>query len=230
MMKLITALCLIILLSAGFSSCTFEREETDCVAYIKKNMMEPFSDFRVENNAVQLIGNRNTKIPAGEVAVTLWGKSRFGYSVISYWRRIQQGEFKPQFDFSEVDLIELATLGRMYSKGEDSLRIVYDQILQDFKREKYSCSIYYDLPAWSFTKLQHPETQIGFTRHISQHIGNRPMLLKYPFIRINEFVFTDIRKKGILKEGDTIYVNCGGRGYNYRTLSEFDVKKLKKSY
>lgn len=230
MMKLITTLCLIVLLSAGFSSCKFEREEKDCVAYIKKNMMEPFSDFRVENNSVRLIGNRNAKIPAGDVAVTLWGESRFGYSVISYWRRIQQSEFKPQFDFSEVDLIELPSLGRMYGKGKDSLRIVYDQIMQDFKREKYSCSIYYDLPAWSFTKLQHPETQVGFTRHFSQHIGgSRPMLLKYPFIRINEFVFTDIRKKGILKKEDTIYVNCGGRGYNYQTLSDFKVKNLKKS-
>lgn len=129
MMKLITALCLIILLLAGFSSCKFEREETDCVAYIKKNMMEPFRDFRVENNSVQLIGNRNTKIPAGDVVVTLWGPSRFGYSVISYWRRIEQSEFKPQFDFSEVDVIELPSLGRMYGKGRDSLRIVYDQIM-----------------------------------------------------------------------------------------------------
>lgn len=230
MMKLIPLLCLIILLLAGFSSCKSEREETDCVAYIKKNMMEPFSDFRVENNRVQLIGNRNTKIPAGDVVVTLWGPSRFGYSVISYWRRIEQGEFKPQFDFSEVDVIELSSLGRMYGKGKDSLRIVYDQIMQDFKREKYSCSIYYDLPAWSFTKLQHPETHVGFARHFSQHISeSRPMLLKYPFIKINEFVFTDIKKKGILTEKDTIYVNCGGRGYNYQTFSEFNVKKLKKS-
>lgn len=227
-MKFISALCLIVLLSASFSSCKFKQKEKDCVAYIQKNMMKPFSDFRVENNSVQLVGNRNAKIPAGDVAVTLWGRSRFGYSVISYWRRIQQGEFKPEFNFSEVDLIELPSMGRMYGKGEDSLRIVYDQILRDFKREKYSCSIYYDLPAWSFTKLQHPETRVGFTRHFSQHIGSRPMLLEYPFVKINEFVFTDIKKKGILKEEDTIYVNCGGRGYNYRTLSGFDVKKLKK--
>lgn len=228
-MRPIAFFCLMILLSSGFPSCTFEKkEETDCIAYVKKNTMEAFSDFRVEDNRVYLEGNRNTKLPAGDIAVTLWGGCRLGFFAVSYSRRVEQEEFKPEFDFSEVDMIELQTTS--YTRENDSLKIVYEQIMQDFNREKYSCSIYYDLPAWSFTKLQHPETHIGFTRHFTQHIGSKPMLLQYPFIRINEFVFTDMRKKGLLKDEDTVYVNCGGSrgGYSYRKASDFDTKTLKK--
>lgn len=226
-MKWSIAVCLTCLLLSGFSSCEFERKEENCIAYVKKNTMEPFSDFVVKNGRVQLAGNVNAKLPVGEIDITLWGESKFGLFEISYWRRIEQQEFKPEFDFSEVGIIELLTEGTSYTQQDDSLKIIYDQIMQDFKREKASCSISFDLPAWCFGKLQHPETHIGFTRHFSQHIGSRPMLLKYPFIKINEFVFTDMKKKGILEMEDTVYLNCGGRGYNYRKVGELNLKSLK---
>lgn len=216
-----------LLLMSIFSSCGEQKtpqrsvKVDEEIVYVKKTFMKPFSGYEIKDGKVHLSSPYNNVLPAGQLQVALEGTCPKGDCYLIFERDVGDQQMNYTFDFNDLDRLGINQV--VYSKGKDSIRSYYDMVIKFIEKRTLYVTVFYELPAICEKVLPNPESKVGFQRHFSQEFGGRNRILIRPYIRLNSFLLTDLRKKGLIREDQKAYCNDGtGTAYRYRKISDLN--------
>lgn len=207
-------------------SCSNEiKEQKHCTYYLKKRLIHEFSEIHLNDDGSFKLNSKNYFYPVGNLQVILECETQNSNFYLFYEKEILTQPFNGNFTLENLVRIE-------QSKNNENTSWVINQ--KDFKKKSRefikiikksfkSVDIRFDIPAICTKTLPYKEFKNGFTNPLTQSISkDYSKLIFNDYIKLNQFVFNDLKSKGLILNRDTIYERCLGSS-RVKVLSVKDV-------
>jgi hypothetical protein len=232
LMKSYYILSILLVFILLFSCSNEKKEQKHCTYYLKKRLIHEFSGIHLNDDGSFKLNSKNYFYPVGNLQVILECETENSDFYLFYEKEILAQPFNGIFTLENLFRIEQSKNNEnaSWEINQKDFKKKSREFVKILKKSFISVDIRFNIPAICTKTLPYKEFKNGFTNPLSQSISQEYQKLIFnDYIKLNQFVFNDLKSKGLILNQDTIYERClGSRRVKVLSVKDVDVNDISK--